>query len=293
MKDKEYKKFGMKNQTPMNSTSIFWVLVVVFAILLYFLDFNVAIFIIISTALLLAISNYRTNKSFFASVRNLMIAKARLLNVISIAERVGDDKGGEQDHAEHLKIICENCTYGLDSDMGVWPLELKIEAFLIKEFKKLDFEEIFWAPSSGKSYEEFYLDEIKAIKNEFKDENSTEYFGYKDSVLRGMAQLLVVDGEVTNFEREVYIKIAKGLGFSEVYAETSLTVRLDSSKQSILETLKIIPDLSKKQIDYIDSEYKDLKELHDMSEEDIRDNLPGITKAVARAIKKKLDDAFK
>ncbi|MDC3386065.1 hypothetical protein OAY05_00890 [Gammaproteobacteria bacterium] len=232
-------------------------------------------------------------KKFLASVRNLMLAKARLLNVISIAERMDDDKDNEnQDYAEHSSIIAHACTSGLDNCNGQWPHETGIVDFLAKEYKEIDYGDLM-DDSTKKGYEEFYLDQIKAIKNEFKDEDSWEYYGYVDSVVKDMAKLLLVDGDITNFEKELYIKIAEGLGVKEAHYSLHLTRSAENSKESILETLHVIPDLSKKQIEYIDSEYENLKELHDMSEEDIRDNLPGISKSVARAIKKKLNEAFK
>ena len=169
------------------------------------------------------------------------------------------------------------------------------------DFYQKKYKEIYEAKIEGEvdGINEYFLVQIDAIKKEFNDSKNDkeEYVIISNLIVRCMAELLHVDSVISSAEKEAYDYIAKNLGVKNIEAESMLRVTENRSKEAnreaILKTFEMIPNLTKKQIAYIESEYYDLKKLHDMSEEDIRGNLPGISKATARAIKKKLNEAFK
>ena len=300
----------MKNPTAPSLKMVTWVSATVIVIG-FFSTFPETTYIIYGVSVYIALMFYRhrKKKKHLTSVENIMFAKFRLLALITLVERIGTDRNttGAMDVEKHSEILATSCVdihYELFID---YPYEA-----LAKKYDSMDFIEKF-----GENYKEFdlnddannkkfILDQINIIKKEFvigADElapfdelnkgNKAEYHTIRNNIVTDMCKLLLVDNDISEKERVYYNYIAKNLGASDGWTEGMLLALKSQNKKSILESFEVIPDLTKKQILYIDSEYEDLKELHNMSEEDIRDNLPGITKAIARAIKKKLNEAFK
>lgn len=299
----------MKNPKAPSLKMVTWVSATVIVIG-FFSTFPETTYIIYGVSVYIGLMFYRhrKKKKHLTSVENIMFAKFRLLALITLVERIGTDRNiGDLDVEKHSKILATTCVFIHYQEFIDYPYEA-----LAKKYDSMDFIEKF-----GENYKEFdlnddannkkfILDQINIIKKEFVigaddlapfDElnkgNKAEYHTIRNDIVSAMGRLLLVDNDISEKERVYYYYIAKNLGASDGWIEGTLFANKSLNKKSILESFEVIPDLTKKQILYIDSEYEDLKELHNMSEEDIRDNLPGISKSVARAIKKKLNEAFK
>ena len=292
----------MKNPTAPSIKFVFWMTIFITGVISYF-NFGLAGYLFFPLLIFFFACHRIMKKNHLTSIENIMFAGFRLLFFVSMTERLDlydketpdlkntDDK----DWSKHHEMISYALTHSLSSETKAF---FGVELDFLKKKHKMVATKLQTDIQTNEELEginEYFLVQIDAIKKEFKDskDDKKEYVIIRNWIIMYMARLLLVDGEISSAEKEAYNYIAKNLGVDDSEAESWLQASTSLNKEAILKTFEMIPDLTKKQIEYIDSEYEDLKELHDMSEEDIRDNLPAVSKAVARAIKKKLISAYK
>jgi len=104
--------------------------------------------------------------------------------------------------------------------------------------------------------------------------------------------LLGNDNELDDKEIAYYNFVANKLGISDSRAEEKLSGMADIIREEELEVLNKIPTLSGKVIEYIIDEYPSFKELAKMSPEEMKDNIPGVTKPAANALLKQLSRLY-
>ena len=104
------------------------------------------------------------------------------------------------------------------------------------------------------------------------------------SLVRVIAADLVFDED----EKRYYDAVAEKLGVSDETKKLILDDAKGGTKAAIrkitLRSLEKIPTVSQKLIDYIDDEFKDLSDISSITADELKDKVPGLTKASANAI---------
>ena len=125
-----------------------------------------------------------------------------------------------------------------------------------------------------------------------KADNKKDRF-LKEQVIRFLAALIGSDFEFLDSEVKYFHLVKRHLDVSDEAANTILSERFLHNRKSQLDSFKVIPLLTQKVIDYIDNEFEDLQELRKMSPDELRNNIPGVSKPVANAILRKLNAFYK
>jgi len=108
-------------------------------------------------------------------------------------------------------------------------------------------------------------------------------------LLRELALLIGIDFEFSKIEVEYFHFVRKKLDIRKDKADDILRAEFLNNKRLMLDSFEIIPTVSKKIINYIDSEFDDLQSVAKMDVEKFREHIPGLSKPSALAIQRKVN----
>ena len=108
------------------------------------------------------------------------------------------------------------------------------------------------------------------------------------NILREFIRLIASDFDISDGELNYYKLLKEGLEVSDTLADKMFSEEMESNKEIILESLQKIPSITQKISDYIGEEYTDFITLSRETPEKLRERVPGLSKAAAEAIIRRL-----
>jgi hypothetical protein len=110
----------------------------------------------------------------------------------------------------------------------------------------------------------------------------------RSNILREFIRLIASDFDISDGELNYYKLLKEGLEVSDTLADEMFSEEMESNKEIILESLQKIPSITQKISDYIGEEYTDFIALSRETPEKLRERVPGLSKAAAQAIIRRL-----
>ncbi len=117
----------------------------------------------------------------------------------------------------------------------------------------------------------------------------SESYKYKELLITYLALIIGNDYEFADNEIEYFHIVRKKLKIRKDKADEILRSIFLDRKKEMLEALELIPTVTRKMVDYIDSEFDDLQSLTKMNVEEFREYVPGLSKSSAMAIQRKVN----